>query len=126
MQHAIIVQGEGEHAILHPVDDSGMICKINDSNHEGASRDHRNELEAEVERPLAVGEGQEEIIGSQRGAVPNAEVESHDGRSKDELEPELERLRGVIEEQKDILEGQNKIIRDFEDSVIEAKLVSLP
>ena len=121
----VIVQGEGEHAILYLVDDSGTIRKINinGGNHEVLSRDGRNELEAGVGGPRAVSEEQSVISENQGETVSDGEIEPHNGG--DEPEAELESLRAVIEEQEitiSFLEGQNETICDLEDSLSEAKL----
>ena len=117
----VIVQGEGEHAVLYLVDDNGTIRKINGGNHEVLSCDGGNELEAGVgiERPRAASEEQDATSEGQRETVSDNEIEPHNGRE------ELERLRVVIEQQKETissLEGQNEAIHDLEDSLSEAKL----
>ena len=119
----VIVQGEGEHAVLYLVDDNGTIRKINGGNHEVLSRDGGNELEAGVgvETSRAASEEQDATSEGHREAV--SDDEPHNGG--EELEAELERLRVVIELQKETissLEGQNEAIHDLEDSLSEAKL----
>jgi len=92
----VIVQGDGECAVLYLVDDSGTIRKINGGDHEVLSRDGRNALE----RPRAVSEEQNVIKEGQKETASDGEIESHDGGDGGE---ELERLRAVVEEQKETI-----------------------
>ena len=118
----VIVQGDGERAVLYLVDDSGTIRKINGGDHEVLSRDGRNALE----RPRAVSEEQNVIKEGQKDTTSDGDIEPHDsGDGGEELEAELERLRAVVEEQKETissLEEHNETIRDLEDGLSEARL----